>query len=96
MSNISECDYELAQKVWKAFNLKDLGKYHNLYLKTNVILLANVFEAFRDTCLEYYQLDPAHFYTLPGLAWQACLKKMGIKLELLTDSDMLLRFEHGI
>ena len=96
MSDISECDYEHAQKVWRAFNLKDLVEYHELYLKTNVILQANVFEAFRDTCLEYYQLDLAHFYTSPGLAWQACLKKMGVKLELITDPDMLLMFERGI
>ena len=102
MSNISEYDYEHAQKVWRAFSLKNLGKYHDLYLKTGVILLclkhsgANVFEAFRDTYLEYYQLDLAHFYTSPGLAWQACLKKTGIKLELLTDLNMLLMFEHGI
>ena len=96
MSNISKYDYEHAQKVWRAFNLKDLGKYYDLYLKTDVILLANVFEAFRDTCLEYYQLDLAHFYTSPGLAWQVCLKKTGIKLELLTDLDMLLMFEYGI
>ena len=96
MSDISKCDYEHAQKVWKVFNLKDLGEYHDLYLKTDVILLANVLEAFSCTCLEYYQLDPAHFYTSPGLAWQARLKKMGVKLELLTDPDMLLMFEHGI
>ena len=68
MSDISECDYEHAQKVWRAFNLKNLGEYHDLYLKTDIILLANMFEAFWDTCLECYQLDPAHFYTSPGLA----------------------------
>ena len=68
MSDISESDYEHAQKVWIVFNLKNLGEYHDLYLKTDVILLANVFEAFRGTCLEYYQLNPAHFYTSPGLA----------------------------
>ena len=96
MSDISEYDYEHARKVWRAFNLKHLGEYHNLYLKTDVILLDNVFEAFRDTCLEYYRLDLAHFYTSSGLAWQACLKKMGIKSELLTDPDMLLMFERGI
>ena len=61
-----------------------------------MILLANVFEAFRDTCLEHYKLDPAHYYTSPGLAWKACLKKTEVKLELLTDPDMLLMFEHGI
>ena len=75
MSDISEQDYEHAQKVWEVFSLKNLGEYHDLYLKTNIILLANMFEAFRDTCLEYYQLNPDHFYTLPGLSWQACLKK---------------------
>ena len=96
MNDISECDYEHAQKVWRVFNLKNLGEYHDLYLKTDIILLANVFEAFRDTCLEYYRLNPAHFYTSPGLAWQACLKKKGVKLELLSDSDMLLMFERGI
>ena len=95
MSDISKCDYEHAQKVWKEFKLKNLGEYHNLYLKTDVLLLSNVFEAFRNTCLEYYKLDPAHFYTSPGLAWQACLKKTSVRLELLTDPDMLLMFEKG-
>ena len=96
MSNVSENDYKHAQRVWKEFRIRNLGEYHNLYLRTNVVLLANVFEAFGDTCLEHYSLDPAHFYTSPGLAWKACLKKTGIKLELLTDPDMLIMFEHGI
>ena len=61
-----------------------------------MVLLANVFEAFRDTYLRHYSLDPAHFYTSPGLAWKACLKHAGIKLELLTNPDMLLMFERGI
>ena len=61
-----------------------------------MVLLANVFEAFRDTCLRHYKLDPAHFYTSPGLAWKACLKCTGVKLELLTDPDMLLMLEWGI
>ena len=73
-----------------------MGEYHDLYLCTDVILLPNMFEAFRDTCLEHYSLDPAHFYTSPGLAWEACLKKTGIRLELQTDPYMLLMFEHGI
>ena len=73
-----------------------MGEYHDLYLKTDVLLLSNVFETFRNTCLQHYKLDPSHFYTSPGLAWQACLKKTGVKLELLTDPDMLLMFEHGI
>ena len=96
MSNISNDDYQHAQKAWNAFNIHNLGEYHNLYLCTNVILLANMFEAFRDTCLEHYGLDPVHFYASPALAWQACLKKTGVRLELLTDPDMLLMFKRGI
>ena len=76
-------------RIW----IRDLGDYHDLYLRTDVALLANVYEAFRDTCLKHYKLDPAHFYTSPGLAWKACLKRTGIKLELLTNPDMLLMFE---
>ena len=96
MSLISEEDYQHTQRVWGEFGIHDLGDYHDLYLRTDVVLLANMFEAFRDTCLEHYKLDPAHFYTSPGLAWKACLKRTGIKLELLTDPDMLLMFEWGI
>ena len=96
MSSISEEDYQHAQRVWKEFGIRDLGDYHDLYLRTDVVLLANVFEAFRDTCLRHYTLDPAHFYTSSGLAWHTCLKRTGIKLELLTNPDMLLMFEWGI
>ena len=96
MSSISEEDYQHAQQVWKEFGIHNLGDYHDLYLRTDVVLLANVFEAFRDTYLKHYKLDPAHFYTSPGLAWRACLKRTGIRLELLTDPDMLLMFEQGI
>ena len=78
------------------FGLKDLGEYHDLYLKTDVILLANVFEVFGKVCLKNYRLDPAHFYTAPRIAWKACLKKTRIRLELLLDPDMLLMFERGI
>ena len=96
MSSISEEDYQHAQRVWKEFGIHNLGDYHDLYLRTDVVLLANVYEAFRDTCLRHYKLDPAHFYTSPGLAWRACLKHTGTKLEILTDPDMLLMFEQGI
>ena len=96
MSSISSNDYQHAQRVWKEFRIHNLGDYHDLYLRTDVVLLANVYEAFRETCLEHYKLDPAHFYTSPGLAWKACLKHTGIRLELLTDPDMLLMFERGI
>ena len=82
--------------MWKEFKWKNLREYHDLYLKTGVLLLSNVFETFRNTCLECYKLDPAHLYTSPGLAWKACLKKMHVRLELLTNPDMLLMFEKGI
>ena len=96
MTGVREEDYEHANRVWKEIGLKDMAEYHDLYLKTDVILLANVFEAFRKVCLKNYGLDPAHFYTAPGLAWKACLKKTRIRLELLLDPDMLLMFERGI
>ena len=83
-------------KVWNEFGLKNMGDYLDLYLETDVILLANVSESFRKVCLDNYGLDPAHFYTAPGLAWKACLKKTGVNLELLKDPDMLLMFERGI
>ena len=95
MSGVSDQDYEHAHRVWRGFGLKDLGEYHDLYLKADVILLANVFKAFRKVCLDNYGLDPAHFYTAPGLVWHACLKKTKIRLELLLDPDMLLMFEQG-
>ena len=96
MSGISEKDYQHTCKVWNEFSLKNMGDYHDLYLETDVILLANIFESFRKVCLDNYGLDPAHFYTAPGLAWKACLKKTGVNLELLKDPDMLQMFEHGI
>ena len=98
MSDTSNKDYSHTQKVWKGFDMKNMGENHDLHLKTDVILLSNVFEAFRPACLKHYSLHPAHFYTSPGLAWlawQACLKKTGIELELLTNPDMLLMCEHG-
>ena len=96
MSSISEEDYQHTQRVWEEFGIHNLGDYHDLYLRTDVVLLANVCKASRDTCLKHYKLDPTHFYTSPGLAWKACLKCTGINLELLTDPDMLLMFEQGI
>ena len=96
MTNVNEDNYEHAQRVWKEFGIRNLGDYHDLYLRTDVIPPVNVLEAFRDTCLEHYSLDPAHFYTSPGLAWKACLRKTRVRLEQLTDPDMLLMFERGI
>ena len=94
--DISEKDYIHAQNVWEKFNMKTMREYHDLYLKTDVLLLADVFENFRDVCLENYALDPAWYYTAPGLAWGAALKLTEVNLELLSDPDMLLMFEKGI
>ena len=95
-SHISDEDYEHARKVWKYFDMKTMRDYHNLYLKTDVLLLADVFENFRNVCVENYKLDPAWYYTAPGLTWDACLKKTEVRLELLNDVDMLLMIEKGI
>ena len=96
MENIDDIDYRHGNNVFKRFKLKILGEYHDLYVQSDTLLLADVFENFRSKCLEVYELDPAHFLSLPGLAWQACLKKTNVKLELLTDYDMLLMVEEGI
>ena len=96
MAGVNKEDYEHACRVWAEFGINNLGEYYKLYLKMNVILLANVSEAFRKVCLDNYGLDPAHFYMAPGLAWKPCLKKTRIRLELLLDPDMLLMFERGI
>ena len=93
--NITDEDFEHAQNIWKTFNLHTTGDYHDLYLKTDVLLLADVFEEFRKVCLENYNLDPAWYFTSPGLAWDASLKKTEVKLELLTDIDMLQMIEKG-
>ena len=92
---ISYEDYAHAQKVWEVFEIKNRGEYHDLYVQSDTLLLADVFENFRNMCLEIYELDPTYFVSAPGLAWQACLKKTGVKLELLTDIDMLLMVEKG-
>ena len=96
MENIDDINYRNGNNMFKRFKLKNLGEYHDLYVQSDTILLADVFENFRNKCLEVYELDPAHFLSLPGLAWQACLKKTSIELELLTDYDMLLMVEEGI
>ena len=93
---ISDDDYQHAINVWNSFECKSIRDYHNLYLKSDVRLLADVFENFRKTCLKHYNLDPAHYCTSPGLAWDACLKETGQKLQLLHDYDKLMMFERGI
>ena len=82
--------------VFKIFKLENLGDYHDLHVQSDTLLIADVFENFRGMCVKVYELDLAHFLSLPGLAWQACLKKANIELELLTDYDMLLMVEERI
>ncbi len=94
--SITTEDYKHAQNVWKTFNMKTFGDYHDLYNKSDVLLLADVFENFRKVCKKNYELDPCWYYTAPGLAWDACLKLTKINLELLTDPDMLLMVESGL
>ena len=96
VEGITDKDYAHAQKVFKEFKLKNHGDYQYLYVQSDALLLVDVFENFRNKCIEMYELDPAHFLSAPGLAWQACLKKPEIKLELLTDIDMLSMVEKGI
>ena len=96
MKDIDDIDYRHGNNIFNKFKLNNLGDYHDLYVQNDTLLLADVFENFRDMCLKEYELDPAHFLSLPGLAWQACLKKTNIELELLTDYDMLLMVEEGI
>ena len=76
--------------------MKNLEDYHNLYNRVDVLLLADVFENFREICIKNYNLDPAHYYTASGLAWDAALKVTKVELELLSDMDMLLMVEKGI
>ena len=89
-------DYAHVQKVWDIFEIINLGEYHDLYVQSDTLLLADVFENFRDKCIDVHELDPSHFLPALGLAWKACLKKTEVELELLTDNDMLLMVEGGI
>jgi len=102
---ISDTDYEKAQKVWNNFNIKNLGEYHDLYLMTDVLLLTDVFEKFRNMCLDYYNLDPAHYYTLPNFAWDVMLLKCdhefkkenkNFAFELIHDLEMYEMIESGL
>ena len=95
-SEINEKEYERAVNGWKLFKIKSLDQYHDLYLKTDVSLLADVFEKFIKTCLSYYRLDPSHYFSSPGLSWNSMLKMTRIKLELISDVNMHLVNEKGM
>ena len=94
--HVSDENYKHAQKVWKQFKMKNMCDYHDLYLKTDTLLLADVFENFRGACKQYYKLDPCHYFTSPGLAWDAMLKMTGVQLELISDVDMFQFIEKGL
>ena len=93
---ISDEEYSRAVDVWNIFNIKNLGEYHDLYLKTDVLLLCYVFENFVNVSLKDYGLDPCRYFSIPGLAWDAMLKMTGIKLEKINDIDMYLFLEKGM
>ena len=96
MEDITDADYSHAKKFCKDFELKNLGEFHDLYAQSNILLLADVFANFQNMCLQMFELNPARFLSAPGLAYQAALEKSKIKLDLLTDTDMLLKVEKGI
>ena len=93
---ITDDSYTRAQKVWNTFKMKTMGKYHDLYLKSDVLLLDDLFENFRKTYFQCYKLDPCHYLTSPGLSWDAMLKMTNVQLELMTDIDMFQVIEKGM
>ena len=94
--HITNGEYSYARKVWETFNLKNMGEYHDLYVKSDVLLLADVFKSFRKTCLQYFNLDPCHYFTSLGLSWDAMLKMTNIELELMTNAEMFQFIEKGM
>ena len=96
LEDVIDEDYMHAQKLFEEFKSKNLGECLDPYVQSDTLLLADVFGSFRNKCIEIYELDPDHFLSVRGLAWQACLKKTGIKIELLTINDTLVMIEKGI
>jgi hypothetical protein len=94
--HISDEDYDRAKQVWTLFDCKTLQDYHDVYLMTDVLLLAQVFESFRSMAIKTYGLDPAHYRTLPGFSWDALLKHSGIQLQLISDPEIFLFLENSI
>ena len=96
MEDINDADYGHAKRVCKDFEIKSLGEYHDLYVQGNTLLLVDVSDNFRNIYLEIYELDPAHFLSAPGVVWKAVLKNIKVKIDSLTNIDMLLKVEKGI
>ena len=94
--HISDEEYLTCKNIWDKFEMKNVSYYHNHYLKKDVLLLADVFEKFIDTCLKFYRLDPFHYFSSPGLSWDAMLKMTGVKLEKMSDIDKYLFVEKGL
>ena len=94
--HVTNSEYDHAKKVWKTFHIKTMGEYHYLYLKSDVLLLADMFKSFRKTCLQYYKLDPCHYFTSSDPSWDAMLKMNNIESELMTNVDMLQFIETGM
>ena len=94
--HITDDEYDHANKVWNTFMIKTMGENHDLYLVSDVLLLTDVFENFRKTCIQYYKLDPCHYFTSPCLSWDAMLKMTNIKLELMIDTDMFQFIKKGM
>ena len=94
--HITDKKYEHAKNVWNVCNIKTMGEYHDLYLESDILLLSDVFDNFRNTCMQYCELDPCYYFTSPGLFWDAMLKMTNVILELLTDIDMFQFIEKGM
>ena len=96
MEDITDVEYRHGKTAFEYLINKHLSDYHDLYVQSDTLLLADAFENFRNVCIKVYELDPVHILSAPGLAWQACLKKIEVKLQLLTDVEVLLMVEKGI
>ena len=96
LEDITDEDYIHAQKVFEEFKLKNLGEHYDLYVQSDTLLLEDIFQNFRNKCIEIFELDPAGFLSAPGLVWQASLKRRRVKLKLLTNNDMFMMVEKEI
>ena len=94
--HVSIKDYFMCEKIWDNFDMENIGNYHDLYLKKDALLLVDVFKKFIDACLKFYELDPCHYFSSPGLSWDAMLKMTDIKLEKISDIDKYLFIEKGL